>query len=43
MEDFREAFNKVGPSITPEMEKFYESFAATFKKVEKPLTPSPIT
>ncbi|MHC1586798.1 MAG: AAA family ATPase, partial [Candidatus Hecatellaceae archaeon] len=43
MEDFREALAHIGPSITPEMEKFYESFGATYRKqLEKALIPPPI-
>jgi transitional endoplasmic reticulum ATPase len=43
MEDFREALARIGPSITPEMEKFYESFGATYRRqIEKTLVPPPI-
>jgi len=39
-EDFEEALEKVGPSLTPEMVKWYEEFTKTFQKmragVEKP-------
>ena len=43
MQDFREALSRIGPSITPEMEKFYESFGATYRKqLEKALIPPPI-
>ena len=41
-EDFMEALNKIGPSLTPEMEKFYESFAQTFKRMDKTTMPLPI-
>ena len=42
MEDFKEALSKIGPSLTPEMDKFYESFLRNFKKIEKVAMPSPI-
>jgi transitional endoplasmic reticulum ATPase len=43
MEDFREALARIGSSITPEMEKFYESFGATYRRqIEKTLVPPPI-
>ena len=39
-EDFEKALEKIGPSLTPEMVKWYEEFAKTFQKmragVEKP-------
>ncbi len=41
-EDFKAALNKIGPSLTPDMEKFYESFAQSFKRMEKALIPPPI-
>ncbi|RLI05201.1 AAA family ATPase [Candidatus Bathyarchaeota archaeon] len=42
-QDFKEALSKIGPSLTPDMEKFYESFAQTFKRIEKAIVPPPIT
>ncbi|MEM3736981.1 MAG: CDC48 family AAA ATPase [Candidatus Bathyarchaeia archaeon] len=41
-DDFMEALSKVGPSLTPDVEKFYELFAQSFKRAEKALMPSPI-
>jgi len=37
--DFEEALKKVGPSITPDVEKWYREFAQRFRKVQK--TPMP--
>jgi len=34
--DFSEAFKKVGPSITPDMENWYKSFLNQVRKVQKP-------
>jgi len=34
--DFSEAFKKVGPSITPDMENWYKSFLKQVRKVQKP-------
>jgi transitional endoplasmic reticulum ATPase len=42
-EDFMEALSKVGPSLTSDIEKFYESFSQSFKRAEKAVIPSPIT
>jgi transitional endoplasmic reticulum ATPase len=35
MKDFKEAMKKIPASITPEMERWYESFVVRFKRVEK--------
>ena len=34
--DFSEAFKKVGPTITPDMENWYKSFLNQVRKVQKP-------
>jgi transitional endoplasmic reticulum ATPase len=41
-EDFIDAVSKVGPSMTPDVEKFYEAFAQSFRRVERTVIPSPI-
>lgn len=41
-DDFHQALSRVGPSLTPDVEKFYEAFAQTFKKAERAVIPSPI-
>jgi len=38
--DFEKALAKVGPSITPDVEKWYRSFAQRFKKVQKTAMPT---
>jgi transitional endoplasmic reticulum ATPase len=37
--DFQEAMKRVGPSILPDMEKWYKSFIMQVKQVQKPATP----
>jgi len=37
--DFEEALRTIGPSITPDMENWYKSFAQRLRKLEKPVTP----
>ncbi|MEM4643051.1 MAG: AAA family ATPase, partial [Candidatus Bathyarchaeia archaeon] len=39
MRDFEEAMKKVGPSITPDMEKWYKSFMQQIRQIQKPATP----
>ena len=39
MIDFQEAIKSVGPSITPDMEKWYKSFIVHVRQVQKPATP----
>jgi transitional endoplasmic reticulum ATPase len=39
MEDFEEARKRVGPSVTPDMEKWYKSFMQQARQVQKPATP----
>ncbi|RLI31179.1 AAA family ATPase, partial [Candidatus Bathyarchaeota archaeon] len=39
MADFEAALETIGPSITPDVDKWYKSFAQRVKKVEKPATP----
>ena len=39
MQDFQEAIKEVGPSVTPEMEKWYKSFMQQIRQVQKPATP----
>jgi transitional endoplasmic reticulum ATPase len=37
--DFEEAVKKIGPSLSPEMEKWYKSFIQSIREVKKPATP----
>ena len=37
-EDFKKAMDKMGPTITPEMEGWYKSVAQQFRKATKPTT-----
>ncbi|MCS7114598.1 MAG: CDC48 family AAA ATPase [Nitrososphaerota archaeon] len=37
--DFEEALKKIGPSITPDMEKWYKSFMQQVRQMQKPATP----
>jgi transitional endoplasmic reticulum ATPase len=37
--DFQEAMKTLGPSITPDMEKWYKSFIQQVRQVQKPATP----
>jgi len=39
MIDFQEAIKNVGPSITPDMEKWYKSFIQQVRQAQKPATP----
>jgi transitional endoplasmic reticulum ATPase len=39
MKDFQEAIKEVGPSVTPDMEKWYKSFIRQIRQVQKPATP----
>jgi transitional endoplasmic reticulum ATPase len=39
MKDFQDAIKEVGPSITPDMEKWYKSFMQQVRQVQKPATP----
>ncbi|MCW3997679.1 MAG: CDC48 family AAA ATPase [Candidatus Bathyarchaeota archaeon] len=39
MNDFQVALKEVGPSVTPEMEKWYKDFSQHFRQIKKPSTP----
>lgn len=39
LSDFEEAKKRVGPSVTPDMEKWYKSFMQHARQVQKPATP----
>jgi transitional endoplasmic reticulum ATPase len=39
MKDFQEAIKEVGPSISPDMEKWYKSFMQQIRTIQKPATP----
>jgi len=39
MMDFQEALKRIGPSVTPDMEKWYKSFIQQVRQVQKPATP----
>ncbi len=39
MNDFQKALEKIGPSITPDMEKWYKRFIQQVRQVQKPATP----
>ncbi len=39
MKDFQDAIKEVGPSVTPDMEKWYKSFMRQIRQVQKPATP----
>jgi transitional endoplasmic reticulum ATPase len=39
MKDFQNALKEMGPSITPDMEKWYKSFMQQIRQVQKPQTP----
>jgi transitional endoplasmic reticulum ATPase len=39
MKDFQDAVKEVGPSVTPDMEKWYKSFMQQIRQVQKPATP----
>jgi transitional endoplasmic reticulum ATPase len=38
-EDFAEARKRIGPSVTPDMEKWYKGFMQQARQVQKPATP----
>jgi len=37
--DFKTAIEKVGPSVTPDMENWYKSFMRQIRRIQKPATP----
>ena len=39
MKDFQDAIKEVGPSVSPDMEKWYKSFMQQIRTVQKPATP----
>jgi len=39
MEDFQEAMKRIGPTISPDMEKWYKGFMQKVRQVQKPATP----
>ena len=39
MKDFQDAMKELGPSVTPDMEKWYKSFMQQVRQVQKPATP----
>ncbi len=39
MKDFQDAMKEMGPSITPDMEKWYKGFMQQIRQVQKPQTP----
>jgi transitional endoplasmic reticulum ATPase len=39
MKDFQDAMKEMGPSITPDVEKWYKSFMQQVRQVQKPATP----
>ena len=39
MKDFEEALKRAGPSVTPDMEKWYRGFMQQVRQVQKPTTP----
>jgi transitional endoplasmic reticulum ATPase len=39
MKNFEEALKRTGPSVTPDMEKWYKSFMQQVRQVQKPATP----
>jgi len=39
MKDFQDALKEVGPSVSPDMEKWYKSFMQQVRQVQKPGTP----
>jgi transitional endoplasmic reticulum ATPase len=39
MKDFQDALKEMGPSTTPDMEKWYKSFMQQIRQVQKPATP----
>ncbi|MCW4010180.1 MAG: CDC48 family AAA ATPase [Candidatus Bathyarchaeota archaeon] len=39
MKDFQDAIKEVGPSVSPDMEKWYKGFMQQVRQVQKPTTP----
>jgi transitional endoplasmic reticulum ATPase len=39
MKDFQDALKEVGPTVTPDMEKWYKGFMQQVRQVQKPTTP----
>ncbi len=39
MKDFQDAIKEIGPSVTPEMEKWYKNFMQQIRQIQKPATP----
>jgi len=39
MNDFQDALKELGPSVTPDMEKWYKSFMQQIRQIQKPATP----
>jgi transitional endoplasmic reticulum ATPase len=39
LEDFQEAMKGIGPSVSPDMEKWYKGFVKQLRQVQKPATP----
>jgi transitional endoplasmic reticulum ATPase len=39
MKDFQEAMKEMGPSVSPDMEKWYKGFMQQIRQVQKPATP----
>jgi transitional endoplasmic reticulum ATPase len=39
MKDFQDAMHEMGPSISPDMEKWYKSFMQQIRQIQKPATP----
>jgi transitional endoplasmic reticulum ATPase len=39
MKDFQDALKEVGPSVSPDMEKWYKGFVQQIRQVQKPATP----
>ena len=39
MKDFQDAMKEMGPSVTPDMEKWYKGFMQQIRQVQKPATP----
>ncbi len=39
MKDFLDALKEVGPSVSPDMEKWYKGFMQQVRQVQKPSTP----
>jgi len=39
MKDFQDAIKEVGPSVTPDVEKWYKSFIQQIRQIQKPTTP----